>query len=122
MMIRSVLRGGSVVDATGPMRADVAIENGLVTKVGRVDAHDGDEMIDVSDRLVIPGFIDVHSHADGLLNDPDVTLALLRQGITTVIAGQDGVSYAPGSGEYASEYFAAINGTHPTFRGGGVDA
>src|SRR5690606_31517057 len=45
---------------------------------------------------------------------------LLRQGVTTVIGGQDGVSYAPGDGAYASEYFAAINGPHPTYRSGGV--
>ena len=47
---------------------------------------------------------------------------LLRQGVTTVIVGQDGVSYAPGSGTYATDYFAAINGPHPTYRGGGVAA
>lgn len=122
MKNRVVLRGGSVVDASGLVRADVAIENGLVTEVGHVDARPGDDVLDASDRLVLPGFIDAHSHTDGLLGDPDVALTLLRQGVTTVIAGQDGVSYAPGNGEYASEYFAAINGTHPTYRGGGVDA
>ncbi|KJQ55669.1 N-acyl-D-amino-acid deacylase family protein [Microbacterium sp. SA39] len=122
MTSRTVLRGGSVVGATGVLRADVAIQDGLIADVGHVDARPGDGVVDVSDRLVLPGFIDAHSHADGLLGDPDVALTLLRQGVTTVIAGQDGVSYAPGSGEYASEYFAAINGRHPSYRGGGVDA
>jgi N-acyl-D-amino-acid deacylase len=42
--------------------------------------------------------------------------------VTTVIGGQDGVSYAPGDGAYASEYFAAINGPHPSYRGGGIGA
>ena len=37
-----------------------------------------------------------------------------------MICGQDGVSYAPGDGSYASEYFAAINGSYPAYRGGGV--
>ena len=122
MKNRVVLRGGSVIDGPGLRRADVAIEAETVSEVGRVDARAGDEVVDVSGRLVLPGFIDAHSHADGLLSDPDVTLALLRQGVTTVIGGQDGVSYAPGDGEYASEYFAAINGRHPTYRGGGVAA
>lgn len=90
--------------------------------VGRVEARPDDVVIDVTGRFVLPGFIDVHSHADGLLGDPDVMRALLRQGVTTVIAGQDGVSYAPGDGSYASEYFAAINGPHPTYRGGGIAA
>ena len=73
-------------------------------------------------RLLMPGFVDAHAHADGLVFDPDVQLALLRQGVTTVIGGQDGVSYAPGDGAYASEYFAAINGPHPSYRGGGIGA
>ncbi|WP_300267576.1 amidohydrolase family protein, partial [Microbacterium sp.] len=72
--------------------------------------------------LVMPGFIDAHSHADGLLRDESVQRSLLRQGVTSVIVGQDGVSYAPGDGAYASEYFAAINGPHPTYTGGGVSA
>src|SRR5690606_1570570 len=118
MTVRTVLRGGSLVSSAGPVPADVAIEAGEVTQVGVVDARPEDDVIDTTGRYVLPGFIDVHSHADGLLGDPDVVLALLRQGVTTVIGGQDGVSYAPGDGAYASEYFAAINGPHPTYRGG----
>ncbi|MFD5213997.1 amidohydrolase family protein [Microbacterium sp. NPDC058345] len=120
MTTRTVLHGGSVISADGPVRADVAIEAGEMTRIGRIDARPDDAVLDVSGRFVLPGFIDVHSHADGLLRDPDVARTLLRQGVTTVIAGQDGVSYAPGDGAYASEYFAAINGPHPTYRGGGV--
>jgi N-acyl-D-amino-acid deacylase len=122
MSTRTVLRGGSVITPTGPVAADVAIEGGVVTQVGAVDARSGDAVIDASERFVLPGFVDVHSHADGLLGDPEVARALLRQGVTTVIAGQDGVSYAPGDGAYAAEYFAAINGPHPAYRGGGVAA
>ncbi len=79
-------------------------------------------MLDGRGRLLMPGFIDAHSHADARLFDADVQLALLRQGVTTIIGGQDGISYAPGDGSYASEYFAAINGPHPTYRGGGIGA
>lgn len=122
MTSRTVIRGGAVVTASGPVAADVAIDAGEITEVGHVDPLPGDEVVDAAGRLVLPGFIDVHSHADGLLSDPDVTLTLLRQGVTTVIAGQDGVSYAPGDGAYGSEYFAAINGPHPTYHGGGVAA
>lgn len=113
-----VLRGGSVVTPDGPVRADVAIEGDTITEVGRVRA--GDHVVDAGERLVLPGFVDAHSHADGLLADPAVQHTLLRQGVTTVIVGQDGVSYAPGPGTYATEYFAAINGPHPAYRGGGV--
>ena len=68
----------------------------------------------------MPGFIDAHSHADAAVFSTDVQRGLLRQGVTTVIAGQDGVSYAPGDGAYATEYFGALNGRHPTYGGGGV--
>jgi N-acyl-D-amino-acid deacylase len=119
---RIVLRGGSVVTRDGPVRADVAVEAGAITSVGVVAAHAADRVTDATGRLVLPGFIDAHSHADGLLAGPAVQRTLLRQGVTTIIAGQDGVSYAPGSGSYATEYFAAINGPHRAYQGGGVAA
>src|SRR5690606_1148856 len=122
MSTRTVLRGGTVISPAGPVEADVAIEGGEVTQVGRIDARPGDDVVDAGGRFVLPGFIDVHSHADGLLGDPEVARSLLRQGVTTVIGGQDGVSFAPGDGAYATEYFAAINVPHRSYRGGGVAA
>lgn len=119
---RTVLRGGSVVASDGITAADVAIEGERIVAVGEVEGRTDDHVVDASGRLVLPGFIDAHSHADGMLRDPEVTRALLRQGVTTIIGGQDGVSYAPGDGSYAREYFAAINGPHPTYTGGGVAA
>ncbi|MFE6735906.1 amidohydrolase family protein [Microbacterium sp. NPDC057650] len=119
---RTVLRGGSVVTSDGVTRADVAIDGVMIAAVGDVALQSGDVVIDATGRLILPGFIDAHAHADGLLQDPEVTTSLLRQGVTTVIGGQDGISYAPGDGAYASGYFAAINGPHPTYRGGGVAA
>jgi N-acyl-D-amino-acid deacylase len=117
---RIVLRGGTVIDARGERRADVAVESGEITLVGEVGARRGDEVVDCGGRVVMPGFVDAHSHTDGLLGDAGVQRAQLRQGVTTVIGGQDGVSYAPGDGSYGAEYFAAINGDHPGYRGGGV--
>lgn len=117
---RIVLRGGTVVNASGERRADVVLEGAQIVDVGDVMPLSGDTVIDCTDRLVLPGLIDAHSHADGLLFDEQVQRSLLRQGVTSVIVGQDGVSYAPGDGAYASEYFAAVNGPHPTYDGGGV--
>jgi N-acyl-D-amino-acid deacylase len=121
---RIVLRGGHVVDAReeAPRRADVAVEDGVVAEIGDVAPRTGDEVLDSTGRLVMPGLVDAHSHTDGLLGDESVQRSLLRQGVTSVITGQDGVSYAPGDGAYGSEYFAAINGPHPTYPGGGVAA
>lgn len=121
-MSRIVLRGGTVADGSGgrPRVADVAIVGERITRVGEVPPKPGDETIDVSGRVVMPGFIDAHSHAEGRVFDPEVQLSLLRQGVTSIIGGQDGVSYAPGDGAYATDYFGALNGAHPSYRGSTV--
>lgn len=121
---RTVLRGGTVIDGSGAPRrlADVEVVGDVVGTVGDVAPRPDDFVVDCTGRFVMPGFIDAHSHADGAVFLEDVQLALLRQGVTTVIGGQDGVSYAPGDGAWASRYFAAINGSHPSYTGGGVAA
>ena len=117
-----LLRGGRLADGE---RADVRVDGDRFTQVGPDLPVDGADVIDADGLLVLPGFIDAHSHADALVLDPDVQAALTHQGVTTVVLGQDGVSFAPsptgsGAAEYAERYFAAINGSHPTFRGGSV--
>ncbi|MEU8397543.1 amidohydrolase family protein [Nonomuraea sp. NPDC048892] len=110
-----VISGGRVLDGSGapPYRADVAIEGDRVAAVGRLDGATAGSVIDATGRLVAPGFVDCHSHGDAVVFDPGVQLAALRQGVTTFVMGQDGLSYAPGSAEtvaYVSRYFAAVNG------------
>jgi N-acyl-D-amino-acid deacylase len=119
---RTVLRGGTVVDGSGgaPRRADLAVRGARIEAIGAVPAEPGDSVLDVTGRYLLPGFIDAHTHADAAVFLPDVQRGLLRQGVTSVVAGQDGVSYAPGDGTYGASYFAAINGLHPTYAGGGV--
>lgn len=118
-MTRLLIRGGRVVEGDSVTAADVLVEGDRILDVGRIDPADaaGAHVLEADGRLVVPGFVDAHSHAEGAVFDPDVQLALLRQGVTTVIGGQDGVSYAPGDGAYGARYFAAINGPHPTYRG-----
>ena len=119
---RTILQGGVVFDGSGgrPRQADLAMRDGVIESVGEIEPQSGDVTVDARGRFLLPGFIDAHSHADAAVFDSDVQLALLRQGVTTVIAGQDGVSYAPGNGKYASEYFGVLIGRHPSYKGGGV--
>ena len=113
-----------IVDGTSdlPRRADLAMQYGLITAIGDVPPQGDDVVVDASRRYLMPGFIDTHTHADGAVFREGVQRALLKQGVTTVIAGQDGVSYAPGDGGYSTEYYAALDGPHPTYSGGGVAA
>src|SRR6266478_5889984 len=92
-----ILRGGEVVDGSGRprRRADVAIAGDRIAAVGVVGKVAGAREIDVTGRIVAPGFIDVHTHDDrALLATPDMA-AKASQGVTTVVTGNCGVSLAP---------------------------
>lgn len=102
-----------------------AVDRAAVDRYGvfRSDVEQGNGILDAGGRVALPGFIDAHTHAEAAIFEPDVQLAMLRQGITTAVTGQDGVSFAPtdrATYDWASAYFAAIDGTHPTFTGGPV--
>jgi N-acyl-D-amino-acid deacylase len=92
-----ILRGGEVIDGGGGprFRADVAIEGNRIAAVGEVGRMEGAHEIDVSGRIVAPGFIDVHTHDDRALFATPEMAAKASQGVTTVIAGNCGISLAP---------------------------
>src|SRR5207244_226709 len=91
-----VIRAGTVVDGTGaPARtADVAVGDGVITAVGRIDER-GRREVDADGLLVTPGWVDIHTHYDGQATwDPDVTPSSWH-GVTTVVMGNCGVGFAP---------------------------
>lgn len=91
-----VIRGGIVIDGTGApgQIADVAIDDGLISAVGR-DIGSGSEEIDATGLLVTPGWVDIHAHYDGQVTwDPYLTPAGWS-GVTTVVIGNCGVGFAP---------------------------
>ncbi len=91
-----VIRGGTVVDGTGaPSRtADVAITDGVVTAVGRVDGRGASE-VDADGALVTPGFVDIHTHYDGQATWDEQLTPSCWHGVTTVVMGNCGVGFAP---------------------------
>jgi N-acyl-D-amino-acid deacylase len=92
-----LIRGGTLVDGTGAPRraADVRVVGDRIREVGRLAPRPGERVIDARGRVVAPGFIDTHSHADGGLLDAPEAESQVRQGITTAIIGQDGGSHLP---------------------------
>jgi N-acyl-D-aspartate/D-glutamate deacylase len=91
-----LIRAGSVLDGTGaPARtADVAISDGVVTEVGRVDGSAA-RTIDADGLLVTPGFVDVHTHYDGQATWDQRMIPSVWHGVTTVVTGNCGVGFAP---------------------------
>jgi N-acyl-D-amino-acid deacylase len=118
-----VITGGQVVDGTGApaFRADVGVAGGHVEAVGRLTSAETREVIDATGRYVLPGLVDCHVHGDAVVFDPAIQLAALRQGVTTFVLGQDGLSFAPTTTQvafdYARRYFSAVNGAHPEIDG-----
>jgi len=107
-----VIRGGDVVDGTGspPRRADVAIDGDRVTEVGDVRERAKRE-IDATGRYVTPGFVDIHTHLDAqLFWDPAATSSCWH-GVTTVVTGNCGVTFAPvrpGQERYLAEMMDSL--------------
>jgi N-acyl-D-amino-acid deacylase len=112
-----ILRGGMIVDGTGaaPIEGDLAISQGRVSAIAARVTGTAIEEIDVRGRAVAPGFVDIHSHGDGSLDDDPRAESLIRQGITTIIVGQDGGSRATGAPDQSfSDLLAGYTRTVPS--------
>jgi N-acyl-D-amino-acid deacylase len=92
-----ILRGGEVIDGSAQprRRADVAISGDRVAAVGSIDRVAGAREVDVTGKIVAPGFIDVHTHDDRALFATPEMAAKASQGVTTVVTGNCGISLAP---------------------------
>jgi len=101
----------SIIDGSGsPASAgDVRIKNGRIDSVGDLTQCDGEVVVDGGGQTLVPGFIDSHSHADGGIFEHADALAVVSQGITTVIVGQDGGSQYP-----LADFFERLEATPPT--------
>jgi N-acyl-D-aspartate/D-glutamate deacylase len=120
-----VIRGGTVVDGTGAPRrtADVAVDGGRVTEVGRVDEA-GARELDADGLVVAPGWVDIHTHYDGQASwDPELTPSSWH-GVTTVVMGNCGVGFAPvrpGSEAFLIELMEGVEDIPGTALHEGID-
>lgn len=110
-----LIKHGCIIDGTGNprYRGDVAIKDGVIVEMGELSDEIAKRVIDAEDLVVCPGFIDVHTHSDLVLLADPINEAKLRQGVTTEILGQDGLSYAPLSAsslKFMRHYLSGLNG------------
>tara|TARA_R110002111_G_scaffold262289_1_gene337830 strand:- start:116705 stop:118309 length:1605 start_codon:yes stop_codon:yes gene_type:complete len=92
-----LIQGGTVIDGTGAPRylADVGIKGDKIVALGNLEQSTGAFRIDAQNKIVAPGFVDVHNHSDSwLLNTPNF-ISKTSQGFTTEVIMADGISYAP---------------------------
>ena len=91
-----VIRGGTVVDGSGdaPRVADIGIDDGRITSVGRIDVA-GAEEIEARGMVVTPGFVDIHTHYDGQVTWDPTLSPTSWHGVTTLVMGNCGVGFAP---------------------------
>ena len=117
-MFDVLIHGGTIIDGSGVTRfkSDLGIIGDKIETIGNLDNQQGKRIINATGLIVAPGFIDAHAHHDGvLLIDPQHASGL-RQGVTTEILGQDGLSYAPLSKEnykMQRQYLSGILGLPP---------
>lgn len=92
-----LISNGTVVDGTGGpwFRADIGIRAGRIAAIGKLGDASAATHIDANGLIVSPGFIDIHTHARrGIFEDP-AAQNYIRQGVTTLIEGNDGSSPVP---------------------------
>ena len=95
-MFEMIIRNGTIIDGTGRERyeADIGINNGKIVKIGKIK-ETSDIIIDAKNKLVTPGWVDVHTHYDGQATWDPILAPSSWHGVTTVVMGNCGVGFAP---------------------------
>ena len=107
-MFDLIIKNGLVADGSGKpvQKLDLGIKGSEICALADLAEAEAGSVIDAAGRIVCPGFIDAHSHADFTLPSGPTADSLLMQGVTTVISGQCGISSAPLLDETRQEVIA----------------
>ena len=109
-MFDYLIQNGTLIDGTGAPAAagDVAIKDGKIAAVGDLKDASAGTVLDAAGKYVTPGFIDIHRHADAALFRPHFGELELKQGLTTIVNGNCGLSVTPCAGAYKKEIEAYL--------------
>ena len=88
----TLIRGALLMDGSGQpaRRGDVRVSGDRIVAVGQLTAEAGERVIEAGGLALAPGLIDTHSHHDRGLDTGRDALAMVSQGVTTIVVGQDG--------------------------------
>ncbi len=102
-----LIKNASIVDGTGKaaFKNDVRVKNGKIVKIGRLKAKKNELVVDGTNKILAPGFIDIHNHSQSGLVSEGTAANQVSQGITTVFVGPDGGSPFP-----INEYLDSLTG------------
>lgn len=108
-----IIRGGSVIDGTGTAATDtdLAVDDGRISRIGDLADAEASTTIDATGKLVTPGFVDVHTHLDAQVGWDPMMQSSSFHGVTTVLLGNCGVTFAPlspGNRRYMAELMEAV--------------
>ncbi len=104
-----LIKNGNIVDGTGSpgYKSDVYIKNNRIEKIGLNLEEEDCELIDASNKVVSPGFIDMHSHGDLTILEVNKAEATVMQGVTTLVVGMCGIGLAPAN-DKVREYYSNL--------------
>lgn len=96
-MFDVLIKNGLVIDGTKSARRrdDIGITADRVAQIGDLRGAEARRTIDATDKIVAPGFVDVHTHSDAWLLKTPHFISKTTQGFTTEVIMADGISYAP---------------------------
>ncbi|QXC60955.1 amidohydrolase family protein [Aquihabitans sp. G128] len=104
--------GGTVFDGSGEragLRADVLVRDGIVAQIGLdLPVPDGATVVDATGKWVTPGFVDLHTHYDAEIEIAPALGESVRHGVTSVLVGSCGLSFAMGTPEDLADQFCRV--------------
>ena len=117
-MFSLLIKGVRVIDGLGNpwYRADVGLDGDKIAAIGRVKGVEADRIIEGQDKVLAPGFIDMHSHGEMVLlssRQPELMAGRIKQGVTTEVIGNCGISVAPVAEEMKPALAASVGWMTP---------